>query len=324
MNQILSTQNNNKQKKNNISEMLDMKKIIIIFSILVIIFAVVIVSAKGFGLIKEKAKDVQGDLNQPNIEIKIAEGQCVINIKYDEGLDKVSYYWNETTNIKEFSQNGSTEYNKPIDIPEGDYNVLYVTATGVDGSVKEIKQEVIVKEEDKDKPTISWYFDENTKEIDIVAESEKGLKSLSYQWEDEEAVVLESTEENEKRMEVRIEARRGINKITITATDIEGKTQTKQDTVKGTHDPEIIIQIIENKTLYVSITHDMGFKSVYININGEEMIYDETHPEYSPGVTNINTKVDLEPGTLTVKYSVYTLENETKEYTREGTMEIPQ
>ena len=329
MNQILSTQNNNKHKKSNNNQMLDMRKIIIIFSVLIVVFALVIVGAKIYGMIQENNKDKEKPveiLNKPTINIEKAENICTLTISYDEGLDKISYYWNNNEDVKEQTMNGFTD---PVTIqtiiPEGDYNVLHVKATGIDGSVNEIEQEFVAKDlQDPNKPKISWYYNAETRKIDIVVESEKGIKNLTYQWEGEEEVTIESTEEKQTKLNTTIDAKRGTNQITISSTDLEGKTQIKEDIIQGIYAPEILVQLVNNKTIVVNVNHDMGFKKANINVNGQELIYDESHPQYSAEITNLNTSVDVEPGQVTVKISVYTLEEVDKEYTYEASTQISQ
>jgi len=325
MNQILSTENNNKHKKNNKnSSMLDMRKIIIIFSALIIIFALIIVCAKAYGMIKEKQEDTpMENLNKPSITIDSADNICTLTVSYDEGLEKVTYYWNDEDELVK-NMNGFTEpFTTQIIIPEGDYNVLHVIATGIDGSINEISQEFAVEDiQDPNKPEISWYYQSENAEIKIVVKSEKGIKNLTYQWEGEEEIVIESTEENQKELSTTIAAKRGTNDITITATDLEGNTQVKDDIIQGIYAPEIKVQLVNNKTIVVNVSHDMGFKKVVIKINNQEIVYDETHPQYSPEITDIDTSLDVEPGQVKVSVSVYTLEKEDKEYTYEGFAEI--
>lgn len=328
MNQILSTDSNQKKKKTSRNnQTLDMKRIIIIFSILIIAFALVIVSAKVYGMIKENQKNKDNPiqvLNKPTISIDKTENICTLTVSYDEGLEKISYYWNNEDETIEKNMNGSTiPFITQIIIPEGDYNVLYVKATGIDGSVNEIKQEFAVENiQDPNKPKISWFYNDETRKIDIVVESEKGIKNLTYKWEDEEEVKIESTEENQKQLKVTIDAKRGTNPISITATDLEGNTQIKDDIIQGIYAPEIKVQLVNNKTIVININHDMGFKKAVINVNGQEVVYDENNPQYSKEITNLNTNIDVEPGLVTVKISVYTLEEEDKEYTYEASAQI--
>jgi len=71
--------------------------------------------------------------------------------------------------------------------------------------------------------------------------SEKGIKNLTYQWEGEEAQVIESTEEKQEKLSVTIDVKRGTNKINITATDDEGETQIKNEIIQGIFAPELIV-----------------------------------------------------------------------------------
>lgn len=328
MNQILSTENNYKKKQPKSGEPLDMRKIIIIFSIIIIVFALVIAGVKIYGMIKEKSGEKNNPiavLNKPTINIEKTENACILTIEYDEGLDKVKYWWNEE-NIIEKNMNGSTTpFITTIEIPEGDYNTLNVTATGIDGSINELKQEFIVEGpiEAPNKPTIDWYYNEATAQIDIIVRSQKGIKNLTYKWENEEEVVINSTRENQKELKTTIDAKRGTNGIYITATDSSGKMQSKEVTIQGIRSPDIRVELIDNKTLKISVSHDMGFKKIVINVNGQELVYDENNPAYSIETKKINTQVDVPPGTLTVEIKVHTLEQEDKEYVFKDSAEIP-
>lgn len=317
MNQILSTENNYKQKKpRNNSELLDMRKIIIVFSALILILALVIIGAKTYGIIKEKSKDKQDPiqlLNKPNIKVTKVENQCILNIEYDEGIEKISYWWNDG-DVKIKNVNGSTKQMFSIDIPTGDYNTLHVTASGTDGSLSELKQEFTVEGIERGKPKISWTYNKETTEITIVASSENGIKSLTYQWEGEEEKTISAAENNQKQLSVTILAKRGINSIRITATDRQGNIQEKNETINGILRPEIQMRLENGNMLKISIKHDMGFKKVRIKINGQEQIYDENTPQYSKDITELNIGVEAPVGRLDVEVWVYTLEQPEEEY----------
>lgn len=324
MNQILSTDNNRKSNKKNYN--LDIKKIIIIFAILIGIFAVTAIGIKVYGIIKEKQKEKLNPintLNKPIINIEKIENVCVLKVNYDEGLEKITYYWNNEDVIEKNMNGSTTPFMTQIVIPEGDYNVLYVKAIGVDGSINEVEQKFAVRDlQDENKPEITWYYNEETGKITIIAKSDKGIENLTYEWEGEEKQVIEKTEENQKELIAVIDVKRGTNQITITSMDGEGNIQTKQDLIQGIYKPTIQVQLINNKTISININHDMGFKKITINVNGEELIYDENSEQYSADVKNLATSIDVEPGIVTVKISVYTLEEENKEYTYEASTEI--
>ena len=100
MNQILSSGNGNRSRRPHRtgSDILDMKKIIIIFSIIILVFAMIIIIAKIFGMAKERnqKKNINiANLNRPNISVEEKDNKAIINISYDDGLNKVAYWWNE-------------------------------------------------------------------------------------------------------------------------------------------------------------------------------------------------------------------------------------
>ena len=328
MNQILSTENNYKQKKPKMNNTLDMRKIMLIFSALIIIFALVIVAAKIAGMIKEKSEEQGGataNLNKPQIDIRQDGNIYTLEVTYDEGLEKVSYWWNEEM-VTERPQHGSESFRIQNHIPEGDYNVLHVIAIGSDGNTNEITQEFVTEsyEVDENKPTIDLYYSETTAKIDIIARSDKGIDKLTYRWNEEEEITVNHTTEGQKEIKITIDAKRGVNDLYVTATDIEGNTQTKENPIKGIRSPDIKVELVNRNTISISISHDMGFKKIVININGQELVYDETNPQYSIETTTLNTSAEMPPGQAHVKIQVYTLEQEDKEYVYEGIAEIPE
>ena len=326
MNQILSTENNSTPRKNRSSfnELVDMRKIIIIFSVLLVVFAIVIGVASLYGILKKRnagTSDVV-ELNKPQISIDKIGSLCVVKVMCDEGLEKVSYWWNDE-DVNEIYLNGSTNpFVKQIEIPNGNNNVLNVKAVGSNNSAKEFTQTIgrgdTIVTPSTDKPEITWNFNSENKEITITARSEKGLLDLSYQWEGEEIHTTSSNTVGQKELKTVVIAKRGTNKIYITATDIEGNTQVKEETIAGVLAPEIKMILEDEQTLKLNIKHDKGFKKIIIKVNDEEFVYDENHPAYSIETTEININKTVDEGDLTVAISVYTLEEPEKEYYEEG------
>ena len=326
MNQILSTETYTSQNKprSNFNQLVDMRKIILIFSVLLIAFAIVIGIAILYGTLKNRDKKPGNteELNKPQISIDKIGSLCVVKVVYDEGLEKVSYWWNNE-DVNEINLNGTTNpFIKNIDIPAGNNNVLNIRAVGKDNHVEEFSKKIgkddTIVSTNAEKPEITWTFDSETKEITITARSEKGLMNLSYQWENEDVHTTSSNTANQKELRTVVQAKRGTNKIYITATDIEGNTQVKEDNIAGVLAPEIKMVIEDEQTLKINIKHDKGFKKIAINVNGDEFVYDENHPEYSIETTEINVSKTVEQGELNVVVSVYTREEPDKEYYEQG------
>lgn len=343
MNQILITENNyNKQNKHQKKEsykprkpmrtegngLLDMRKIVVTFSVIIILFAVIIVSTQVIVMIKEREskKDTPvAALNKPTITIEKIENTCKIQIVYDEGLDKTRYWWNDDTNlVVENNMNGSTESKRTLQIPDGDNNILHVTATGIDGSFNEASYSFGENTEnlDSNKPKIDTYFYGETNQIDIIAKSAKGIKEITYNWNDETEVTVTNTTNNQNEFKITIEGRRGTNKLQYKATDLEGNVQEKEQNIVGVLSPEIKFEIQNGNILNINIKHDKGFKKVIITLNGMESVYDENNPLYSQLTKELNFSVEVPAGPLQVQATVYTLEEPDKAYQEIGTATI--
>lgn len=319
MNQILINQDKNKQKRKKTTGLLDMRKVIIVFSVLIIIFALIIVGAMLYGNLrdKEKSKDTPiENLNKPVIKIEQEGQQCKIRVDYDEGLDKISYSWNDG-DLEENNMNGSTMFDKLIDIPEGNENKLYVKAIGLDNSESE-STKVFKKEEireDPDKPKIRWVQEDGTNIMTIIATSEKGIDKLTYQWENEETVTIEGN--GKEMVQQTIEIKRGTNKMKIIAKDMEGNEQEKEENLIGILFPEINVYM-QGDILNMTVKHDMGFKKIIFKINDAELVYDENNPQYDKNLQEVQMNLPLEPGQYTVEITAYSLEHENSVKTYKG------
>ncbi len=312
MNQILSTENNYRPKKNGENNLIDMRKIIMIFSILIVVFAVIILVAVCYGKIRKKNdKGAMAELNKPTIKVESIDNKCSITVEYDEGLDKVSFWWNDSNEVEEKNLNGGKKCITSIEIPINDRNVLHIKATGTDGSLSELNQEFSTSnasEDDPNKPKIAFFFSE-TGDITIVVTSDKGIKEVSYWWEGEEEIIEEPDEIGQTKMEFTIEGKRGTNKIKVKAIDTENNEQTKEQLTVGIRKPKFDIILNHGNMLSIDLEHDSGFKKVIITINGQEAIYDENYVGYSKDTTHIDVDIEVPNGHLVVDVEAYTLES---------------
>ena len=320
MNQILSTENNynNRKQKNSTRVVIDMKKIIIIFSALIIVFALFIGIIKISTYIKDKKKKNLSNaiLNKPNIEVEETGNLCVLKVSYDDGLEEVTYWWNDE-NIRKRSLNGQTDpYITNIEIPSGQNNTLHIKAVGRDGSINEYSYNAGTSQSgpSSEDIIIKYNFNQDANELIITASCEKGIKELTYKRDEEETQVISNTGENQKEISTTIPINRGVNRFYITATDTYGNVKTEEKTFLGTYDPEIEIRLENNSLLVIKITHDKGFKKVVIHINGLEYVYDETNEQYDPNAQDLNIQCEVQPGMLKVDFSIYTLERPDYEY----------
>jgi len=323
MNQILISENKNKQNKRKNTDLIDMRKIIIIFSVLIIVFALIIVGAKAYGMIRENDEKKLAPLNKPVIDIKKVEQKCRILVEYkDVGLDKVIYSWNDGEEFVRNLNNSKTPYDRLIEIPEGTENKIYVKAIGADGSESELTKTFKRDEEivNPDGPIIEWEQLNGTNTMIIKVSSEKGIDNFTYQWEGDEVVTVNGNGDNEA--EITIDIKRGTNEITLTATDNEGNVQTKQKLINGVKLPEIFVEIRDGNVLYMTVKHDMGIEKAIFRVNGEELTYDDRFPGYDAEKEEFSISKTLQPGETIVEITVYSLEGENSVATYKGKADI--
>lgn len=307
MNQILVTEKSNKGRLVGTNT----KKIIAIFAATCIVFALIFVIPKIYNLIKEKTRAPAEKLNKPEIIISKEDNVCKIEVTYDVGIDKITYWWNDE-DIIEKNMNGSTTPTiLQLMIPGNFSNIIHVKATGIDGTVTEINETFNVQGDF----VLYWYHHEGTDEMDITAKSINGIKQITYEWEGEEPVTIEAPEGSGEEFTTTITIKRGTNKLYVTAIDLEGNIEQKEELIVGRHIPEVDLAIQNDTTLVITIKHDMGFKKIILNLNGNEFVYDENHPDYNKDITELSVNVDVQPGTINLEAKVYTLEEEDKEYT---------
>ena len=308
MNQILSTSNN----QNNNKKAIDTKKIIVFFCAIIILFGIVIAGMSIYHLYKSKSKDNTVDkLNKPEIVIEqIDNGNVKVKVKYDQGINKVSYIWNESDR-KDSNENGKTYIEKLIEMPETTTNKLEVIAFGEDGTEESITRE-FAKEGDTVKPVIDWVVTTN---LQIIATDNTELDYLTYQWAGEEEVMIKADENDKTKIEKTIEIKRGTTELTVKAVDASGNIETKTRTFQGVKEPEISWMKYDD-IVEMTITHDMGFKKIVFTINGKEYVYDSNYRGYNPAQTEVKFQTKLNPGDNTILIKAYS--NEGSEKIKQG------
>lgn len=320
MNQILLTDDNNIKKKkskqtsgninnfninNGMNNSNDIKKIIIFFSIVILVFGVAIAGIYGYKSLKKNDKKEQV-ISKPKIELSEASEnpeEVTIKITSEVGISKFAYTWNNEEEIVE-ELNGRTQEEKNIEIPYGD-NELKIRVVDVNGN-EENATKNYYREEETNNIEISIVGKNNKLEISV--ESEKELASITYNWEGEEPVTVEGN--NELTMEISIDVKRGLNDITITATDIDGTSNTITKPVEGKMNPEIDVYRDGSK-VYMIIRHDQGLKKVEFIVNGKKYTYDETRPGYDKEKKELEYYFDLKEGENTVEITATSNEDTT-------------
>lgn len=293
MNQILVTND-----KNSVSS-IEMKPIIRFFAIIIIVVAIVLSCIGGYNLYKSlQQKD---NYAKPNLSVEKNGSAVNLIIKGEIGINKVEYKWNEgnSTIIK---GNGKKDVNLEIEIPQGN-NKLNIVVVDVEGNKTNFENIDVVFEttEDTVKPKISII--NTTGKLSVTATDETELDYLTYQWENEEEVKIDVTEENNKTITQDIKVQKGTKALIITAVDKTGNKATITKTIVGSNGPQIKVSVKDNNFI-VKVTTEYGLTKIEYTLN-EKVNTVENVPKNSK---EFEFRVPLEDGVNYLKINAY--ENE--------------
>ena len=308
MNQILFTNNDNNNNYNKV----DTKMVIKFFCIAVIAVAIVIVAIKIYGMYENKKTKEEDAI--PEIEIIKQDDQTkevTIKASCRDGIEYLVYVWNDEEENK-INLNGSTSFERIIEIPENTINNLKVEAVSIKG-VNNSKTEIFEKNLDNSKPSIDSISIVN-KKLSIQVSDDNGIKYLSYRWENEEEIRVDADLNNNKTMSVEIDIQRGTYKLWITVVDIYNNEETLSRLITGVNEPEITV-IKYGNVVNISVTHDMGFKRIEFIINKRKYVYDENYSRYDKNKTTVVFDFPLDEGENIVKVNAYSLEKLSEEDT---------
>lgn len=300
MNQILSNNNNS---YNNYNKQ-DTKKIIIIFCIAILLIATIIIIVS---LVSHNKKKNNGQFDAPTIEIiRETEEAKKVTIKSEcaDGIKYVVYIWNDEKENK-INLEGSTNFERIIDIPENETNTLKVEVVSVN-DVSNQKTEELKMNIDTSKPKIDSISIVNSK-LQISASDDMGIEYLTYQWENEEEKKVEVNENDNKKIDIELDIKRGTYKLTITVVNVLGNKEQTAKLITGVNQPEISV-IKQGGVIHVNVTHDMGFKKIEFKINKKLYVYDENYEEYDENTTEISLDFPLEEGGHLIQIKAYSLE----------------
>lgn len=300
MNQILSTSNN----YNNNYDKKDTKKIIIVFCIAAILVSIVIIAVT---IMRSSEKENKGNNVIPLIDI-IRENdetrEIAIKVECTDGINYIIYTWNNERENR-VNLNGSTNFERIIDMPENAINNLKVEVVSTKG-VSNKKTEEYKLDVDSNKPKIDSIAIVDSK-LQITASDDNGIDYLKYQWENEEETTVNADENDNKTINVEIDIKRGTYKLMITVVDVFGNKEQMSKLITGVNEPEINV-IKQGGIIHANISHDMGFKRIEILINDDLYVYDENYSKYDKNETTVNLDLPLKEGYNLVQIKAYSLE----------------
>lgn len=306
MNQILFTNNNN---NNNNYDKVDTKNVIRIFCIAIIIVVILIIGIKIYGFYMNNKGKANAVI--PEISVNRNEGTKEVTIKAtcEEGIQYLVYIWNNESENK-VNLNGSTSFERIVEIPDNTMNKLTVEAVSTKG-VKNNKTEIYENSVDNVKPTIDSVAIVD-KKLHIDISDDRGIQYLTYQWENEEEIQIPADENDNKTMKVELDIQRGTYKLFVKVVDIDGNEESLSRLITGVNEPEIAV-VKYGGLIKVSATHDRGFKRIEYIINDTKYVYDENFSRYDKNKTTVEIDLPLEEGENIVQVNAYSLERLTDE-----------
>jgi len=182
----------------------------------------------------------------------------VLTVTHDKAIDRIEYSWNGEE-IQTITGNGRKYIEQEIEIPGGT-NTLHVKAIDTQG------QEISTQREFTAEEIINLSV--SGSKLKITAENETEIAYMTYRWDDEEEQRIDI---NATTVDQGIDIPIGEHNLTVILVDVNNKTITKEQKVKGVTKPTINIETDDAGEYYlITITDETGLEKVELNIRGEQ------------------------------------------------------
>lgn len=263
LNQILSVETPKKEKKKKKEKVrnngpIEISSILRFFAVSLLIFGVFMIGTGSYSMYKESKNE--NTSNKPTIYVEeISETEIKLQITHDKALSKVTYCWNNEEQT-EIEANGKKKVEQTIEIPTGD-NILHVYATDINGQESEYSANYTIQGD------INVDLEVDGNNIKILAEGKNELSYMTYRWDDEEE---ERIEINSMQTEQTVEIPKGLHKLTVIVVDINNKTETKEQEIKGVTKPKLEVTTDGSANFIIKASDEEGIKRVEFIINETE------------------------------------------------------
>lgn len=257
MNQILSTEapKSNKKVRGGNREPADIEKILKFFAIGMIIFGIFMISSGSYAMYQNSK--FTGNSSKPTIYIEETSAtEITIQVSHNKELSKVSYHWNNQEPI-ELECSGKKKVEQKVDLLTGK-NTITIIAVDVNGLESKTQKQYEVQGD------ISIEFQAEGNNIKIKAEGNEQLSYLTYRWDEEEETRVEI---NNMQAEESIEIPKGLHKLTVVVVDINNKTETKEQEIKGVTKPKVEVTTDGSSNFIIKASDEEGIKKVEFIIN---------------------------------------------------------
>lgn len=262
MNQILMTEN--KKKKQRSGESIEIKGIVRFFAIVIMIFGIVLAGQGSYAIYKEA--DDKKPSKMPHVTIGRLNDSAILYVEHTVEISKITYSWDngEKTVLPE----GSLIAQEEILLPNQN-STLYITIEDMNGKKVNYQKQYTLEGVDTAKPTIQIDTADGSSKMTITAIDETEIAYLSYQWEDEEKVVVEATTLGQTQIVQEIKLTPGTRRIHIIAEDKNGNVEQIDKQIEAKNEPKMRL-LQEGKKIYVEASDEDGVKEIRVIINGKQ------------------------------------------------------
>lgn len=233
------------------------------FSISLIVFGVIFIGDGSYALYHNHviAKS-RIDNTVPEIAFEQEGNNAIVTVTHNKGISRVRYHWNNDVDTIVNGNMEDTFILDNISIPSG-INTLHVTAIDENEKYSESSYDFAY-----DGISIELSVVDNTY-MKITASDVLGLSYITYKWNSGEEITAYPNTENNTIIEQTTEIPTGLNTLSITAVNVENKTLTKTQDVRGVHPPQVQLYL-QDDYLIVMVTDEEGIDTITQQIGVEE------------------------------------------------------
>ena len=257
MNQILYVGDN----KNN--GPVAVKSVIKFFAIVIIIFGIILIGEGTYSMYKGIVANSGNNI--PTVYMNRVNDTVVIKAENNIEIAKLIYSWNKGEETVLLPNNKAVE---EVVLLPNENSILNVTIVDIKGKETKFMQQWNIEGIDVKKPEMEIATDDSSRKITIIARDETQIDYLIYKWNNEAETRVNGTERNKLEIQKTIDMKLGENKLTVTAVDKNGNTNTLEKTIIISSKPTIAVKQ-SNSKIHIVINDEVSIKTVSININGQ-------------------------------------------------------
>lgn len=257
MNQILYVGDN----KNN--GPVAVKSVIKFFAIIIIIFGIILIGEGTYSMYKGIVANTGNNI--PTVYMNRVNDTVVIKAENNIEIAKLIYSWNKGEETVLLPNNKAVE---EVVLLPNENSILNVTIVDIKGKETKFMQQWNIEGIDIKKPEMEIATDDSSRKITIIARDETQIDYLIYKWNNEAETRVNGTERNKLEIQKTIDMKLGENKLTVTAVDKNGNTNTLEKTIIISSKPTIAVKQ-SNSKIHIVINDEVSIKTVSININGQ-------------------------------------------------------